>query len=79
MDSLHAGRAARFDPETLYEEGELRLVLGVTERALRQARVCRGLRSIKIGRARLYLGKSILAWLERAEREGVARKPGGAR
>ncbi len=50
--------------DAVYDDGEVRLLLGVTERALRTARARDGLRSTRLGRRRLYRGAWLLAWLE---------------
>jgi hypothetical protein len=61
MDSDYA--PPRIDPDALYEESGVRLLLGLTEHALRQGRTRQGLRSARRGRRRFYRGQWLIDWL----------------
>lgn len=57
----------RLDPAALYDGYSVRLLLGISEHALRQARSSGALRSVIRGRRRFYRGDWILVWLNDAE------------
>jgi len=57
-------RPARIDPDGIYPEGDLRLLLHLSEQDLRRARKSGLLPFVRQGRGRLYLGKWIIDWLE---------------
>lgn len=53
--------------DAVYDDGDVRLLLGVTECALRTARARDGLRSTRLGRRRFYRGAWLLDWLESSD------------
>jgi hypothetical protein len=51
------------DPDGIYPEGHVRILLGLSEREMRRARRTRALQWSAQGRQRFYLGQWILNWL----------------
>ncbi len=78
MDSVNAPAnhpAPRIDPEAVYTDADLRLMLGLTSAALSRARRQGRLRYSRQGRRVLYRGQWIVDWLEHdadAQVAGVA-------
>jgi hypothetical protein len=56
--------AIRIDPDAFYNDGQLRLVLGVTTRTLTQARRAGHLCFTRKGRRLLYRGEWVIDWLK---------------
>ena len=68
-----ATRPLVIEPTAVYTDGDLVLGFDLTHAALARARRDGDLRSTRKGRRTLYLGRWVLAWLERAEdRSGEA-------
>jgi hypothetical protein len=68
--------AIHLDPDAIYDDDHLFVVLGVTARTLSKARQSQQLRFSRKGQRILYLGRWIFDWLERDsalhnEREAV--------
>jgi hypothetical protein len=55
--------AIRIDPDALYEDGTVRLMLGLTSAALSRARRDGQLRYRRVGNRMLYRGRWLLDWL----------------
>jgi hypothetical protein len=55
----------RIDPQALYDDGTLRLTLGLTDAALARARRSGALRYSRCGLRTLYRGQWLLDWLDR--------------
>lgn len=62
----------RIDPDGIYDDGQTRLLLGLTDATMRRARREGQLRFTRQGRVLLYRGSWLLDWLER-EAEGPSR------
>ena len=63
---------AHIDPDGIYQDGQARLLLGLTGSALASARREGRLRFTRQGKRVLYRGAWLLAWLESdAEREAA--------
>jgi hypothetical protein len=58
---------ARIDPDAIYTDGELRLLLDLTDAALARERRAGRLRSRRVGRRLYYLGRWVLDWLTAEE------------
>jgi hypothetical protein len=56
----------RIEPEALYDDGSLRLALGLTPATLAAARRAGSLRYTRTGKRILYKGAWVSAWLESA-------------
>jgi hypothetical protein len=56
--------AVRIEPESLYDDGALRQVLGLTPTTLASARRDGTLRYTRKGKRMFYKGEWILAWME---------------
>jgi hypothetical protein len=54
---------ARIEPDAIYDDGSLRLSLGLTAATLARARRRGELRSTRKGARTLYIGRWVLAWL----------------
>lgn len=68
---------AHIDPDGVYFDGDVRLLLGLTPATLARARRDGTLRYSRQGHSILYRGSWLLAWLEcdadrRAERQAVS-------
>jgi len=59
---------AVIDPHGVYDDGGLRLALGITSATLATARRQRRLRFSRKGRRTLYLGQWVIDWLQ--DRDG---------
>lgn len=62
-----ATRPLVIEPTAVYTDGDLVLGLNLTHATLARARRDGGLRYTRKGKRVLYLGRWLLAWLERAE------------
>lgn len=60
----------RIEPAAVYREGQLRLLLGLSESDLRKARHSKHLRFTSQGRTRLYRGQWVLDWIDSASLNG---------
>lgn len=61
------------NPDAVYHDGDARLVLGLTDAAMRRARRDGRLKHTRQGNRVLYLGRWLLDWLE-AEAGEVSRE-----
>jgi hypothetical protein len=52
------------DPDGIYPEGHVRILLGLSESEMKRARRTRALRWSAQGRQRFYLGQWLLNWLQ---------------
>jgi hypothetical protein len=69
----------RIEPEALYDDGALHVVLGLTDTTLANARRAGTLRFTRRGRRTLYFGRWFVAWLEsQAAAQTEAARPGVA-
>jgi hypothetical protein len=62
-DSEDALAPLRIDPDGIYPEGHVRILLGLSERKMNRARRTHALQWNAQGRQRFYLGQWILNWL----------------
>jgi len=61
----------KIHPDAIYQDGQARLLLGLTGAALARARRERRLRFTRQGKRVIYRGAWLLAWLEAdADKEG---------
>jgi hypothetical protein len=58
---------ARIDPDAIYTDGELRLLLDLPDAALTRERRAGRLRCRRVGRRTYYLGRWVLDWLTAGE------------
>lgn len=64
----------RIDPDAIYRDGEVRLLLGLTSTTMARARRTGRLRYTRQGRAVLYRGRWLLDWLEADAAGGTGGK-----
>ena len=62
------------EPEAIYRDGDVRLLLGFTSRTLADARRTGRLRYARRGRMTYYLGRWILNWLTETETQSETPK-----
>jgi hypothetical protein len=60
---LNTPSPVRIDPEAVYTDGELRLLLDLPSTTLARERRAGRLRSRRVGQRTYYLGRWILRWL----------------
>ena len=68
----------KIDPDALYDDGSIRLSLGLSTSAVERARKRGELRSTRRGGRPLYLGRWIQEWLTRDEQPASAEMAGVA-
>lgn len=67
-------RPAKLDTGTVYSDGDIATILGVTHATLSRARRNGVLRAARLGKRWYYLGEWILEWISAA---GVPQRRGG--
>ena len=67
--------AIQIDPDAIYDDASLRLILGVTSATLTRGRRSGALRHTRKGKRLFHLGKWVLDWPSPAARS-VAKPPG---
>lgn len=64
----------RIDPEGIYHNGDVGLLLGLTSSTLARARRTKQLRYSRQGRAILYRGQWLIDWLDLADSVEAVRR-----
>lgn len=64
MSTANQPDGRRLDPDAVYSDGELRMLLGITDAALSRAKREGRLRCSRQGKRTIYRGAWIISWLE---------------